>query len=202
MNTEIFWKIIGNYNNATWTLQIFLFLIFIGSLLLAYRIHIYNAPKITLGINLFIIGIVFFLYFGVEAIQKFFAAPLYIVSGLLFLYEGIVKKEDKMGEFDLLGKVLLIAVFLYPLLSILFGHQFPQMTTYIMPCPLICFAILFYIRYEKKNKILMILLIIWGLTGVKSLFFHVFEDLILLACGIYGIIHMITDNKKERKSKR
>ncbi len=202
MNTEVFWMVIGNYNNATWLIQIFLFLFFIGSIFLTYRYHIYHAPKLVLGVNLLFVGIVFCLHFGVEAIQKFFAAPLFIASGVLFLYEGTVRKEEKIRKFDISGKVLLIAVFLYPLLSILFGHQFPQMTTYIMPCPLVSFAILFYTRYEKKNKLLMILLIIWGLTGVKSMFFNVFEDLILLACGIYGIIHMNMGGKMAGKDKR
>jgi len=42
--------------------------------------------------------------------------------------------------------------------------------------------------YQKKNILLLILLSIWGLTGVKSIFFNVYEDFILLFAGIYCTI--------------
>ena len=55
------------------------------------------------------------------------------------------------------------------------------------------------------------LLTLWGLTGIKSIFFHAYEDTILLLCGLYGAVpvsythlvipHMVrilfgTDHKK------
>lgn len=61
------------------------------------------------------------------------------------------------------------------------------MVTYIMPCPVISMSIVIYSCYEHKNKILLMLLAIWGITGIKSYFFNVLEDSILLICGIYCI---------------
>lgn len=37
----------------------------------------------------------------------------------------------------------------------------------------------------------MLLLIVWGMTGIKSLAFNVYEDLILWVCGFYGIYLII-----------
>lgn len=72
------------------------------------------------------------------------------------------------------------------------------MATSIMPCPIISLSIAVYAGYQKKNKVLLALLIIWGLTGVKSVIFNVYEDLILLTCGIYGIVLLAGEIRKSR----
>ena len=56
---------------------------------------------------------------------------------------------------------------------------------------MVSLCILIYSCYARRNRLLMVLLIIWGMTGIKSLFFNVYEDLILLTCGFYGIYLMI-----------
>nr|WP_288892427.1 DUF6064 family protein [uncultured Blautia sp.] len=76
---------------------------------------------------------------------------------------------------------------LYPAVSMLLGNSFPQMVTYIMPCPVISLSIAVYAGYKRKNKVLLILLTIWGLTGIKSVIFNAYEDIILLIAGIYGV---------------
>jgi hypothetical protein len=84
----------------------------------------------------------------------------------------------------------MVLVLAYPFVSSLLGHSFPQIVVYIMPCPVICFSIIIYCGYEHKNMILLVLMAVWGLTGIKSFFFNALEDVILLVCGIYcaGII--------------
>ena len=81
----------------------------------------------------------------------------------------------------------------------LLGQRFPQMTTHIMPCPINSLGIVVCTGYRRKNKLLLVLLVLWGLTGIKSVFFHVYEDLILFACGIYGIAVLVHESKTAGK---
>ena len=75
----------------------------------------------------------------------------------------------------------------YPLVSMLLGGRFPQLVTHIMPCPVVTISIAVYSCYKRKNLALLILLTIWGLTGVKALIFSAYEDIILLLAGLYGV---------------
>lgn len=92
--------------------------------------------------------------------------------------------------------ILLLLYLLYPIVSLLLGNSFPQMVTYIMPCPVISLSIAVYAGYKRKNKILLALLTIWGVTGIKSIIFNAYEDIILLVCRLYGVVLFINEIKK------
>ena len=129
----------------------------------------------------------------------FFALPLFLLCGILFLYEAWHNHDDILQIPNVLQVALLSLYGLYPLVSVIFGNSFPQMVTYIMPCPIISLSIVVYAGYQRKSKLLIFLMTIWGLTGIKSLFFNAYEDLILLACGIYGIMMFTTEVKRSKK---
>jgi hypothetical protein len=84
---------------------------------------------------------------------------------------------------------------LYPVISFLLGNKFPKMTTYVMPCPIMSCSIIIYSGYKNKNKLLLILMAIWGLTGVKAFVANAYEDVILLICGIYCIYVLVKNIK-------
>ncbi|MFQ7454042.1 MAG: DUF6064 family protein [Flavonifractor plautii] len=67
--------------------------------------------------------------------------------------------------------LLLLLWLLYPLVSLLLGNAFPQMVTHIMPCPIVSLSITVCAGYRYKNRLLLALLTLWGLTGIKSIFF-------------------------------
>ena len=73
------------------------------------------------------------------------------------------------------------------------GNQFPKMVTHIMPCPIVSLSIAVYAGYKRKNKLLLLLLTIWGMTGIKSVIFAAYEDIILFICGIYGVYLLIKE---------
>lgn len=196
MNALSFWNVIAEYNKHTLIVQAILLAFIIISVIAAYAKHYYFLPKISLGISCMFIGIVFFLYYGTQPIQFFFAAPLYILIGILFLYEAKKNRTDVLKKPDRFTSALSIIVLLYPFISYLLDHRYPAIVLLIMPCPLISLCILIYSCYRKINRLLMLLLILWGMTGIKSLFFNVYEDLILWVCGFYGIYLMINANKK------
>ncbi len=187
MNAEDFWKVIGSYNQDTWPFQILLMALIITGLVLSYRAKQYWMPKVILGIANIFIGIVFFLVYGTEPIQHYFAAPLFIAVGGLFLFESIKNKSDTVRRPNKAEWILIVLFLLYPIISFLLGNTYPKIVVYIMPCPLVSLSIIVYSCYSRKNLLLLILLAIWGLTGIKSFFFNAYEDIILLLCGIYCI---------------
>ncbi|MCF2642770.1 hypothetical protein I6E50_10140 [Roseburia hominis] len=197
MNAQVFWNVIGNYNQQTRNAQIILFIFLIFGIAFSYIQKVKWSAKFVLGIANLFIGIVFFAYYGTEPVQKFFALPLYLVCGILFLYESYHNRDDILEKPNMCQGLLLLLYLLYPLISIMLGNDYPQMVTHIMPCPIVSLSIAVYAGYKKKNKLLLTLLTIWGLTGVKSVIFNVFEDIILLICGLYGITLLINEIRKK-----
>ena len=201
MDASVFWKVIGNYNSQTVWIQVTGVIVILISAILSYRKILNCAVKVALGLINLYIGIVFFGFYGTEPIQKYFALPLYICCGVLFIYESIRNFNDKLNRPNIVQTVLLILCILYPLISFLLGNRFPQMVTYIMPCPIISMSIVIYSGYNRKNKLLLALLAIWGLTGVKSLIFNAYEDIILLICGLF-CVYLFFREYKTAKSKK
>lgn len=199
MDTQVFWNVIGQYNSHTWIIQIILLIFMISAMALSYTQTVRWAAKFALGITNLFIGIVFFAWYGTEPIQKFFALPLFLLCGILFLWESQKYKADMLEKPSTIQTVLLLLYLSYPIVSTLLGNSFPQMVTYIMPCPVISLSIIVYSGYKRKSKILLVLLTIWGLTGIKSILFDAYEDIILLVCGLYGIT-LITKEIKHFKA--
>lgn len=196
MDAEAFWKVNGEYNQHTIIIQVFLFVFVLTSVVLSYTNKVKNIAKIALGIANLFICFGFFAIYGTEAIQKFFALPLYLICGILFLYEGFRNKDDRLNVPTRWQIALIILYLLYPFVSLCLGNQFPQMVTYIMPCPIVSLSIAVYAGYNRKNKLLLLLLTVWGLTGIKAIIFSVYEDIILLICGIYGVVLLAKEMKK------
>ena len=187
MDAQTFWNVIGNYNQQTVAVQIVLFMFAVAAAALSYSHKVKWAAKFALGIIHLFIGIAFFAWYGVEPIQKYFALPLYLLCGVLFLYESWHNRNDALKKPNGWQYVLLALYLFYPLVSFLLGNRFPQIVTHIMPCPVVSLGIVIYAGYRKKNKLLLALLAIWGLTGIKSVIFSAYEDIILLVCGIYAV---------------
>lgn len=199
MDAQAFWNVIGNYNEQAKIIQIFLFIFTLTTILLSYIRKSGWMAKFALGIINLFIGIGFFAWYGTEPIQKYFAFPLYLLCGALFLYESWHTKDDVIQKPTPFQAVLLLLYLLYPFISILLGNSFPRMVTHIMPCPVISLSIAVYASYKRKNKLLLALLTIWGLTGIKSLIFHAYEDIILFVCGLYGVILLISEIKHMKR---
>lgn len=198
MNAQAFWNVIGNYNEQTKLIQIGLLIFMTLAITLSYIGKVNWAAKFALGITNLFIGIGFFAWYGTEPIQKFFALPLYLLCGILFLYESWHNKNDLLEKPTSFQSLLIVLYLLYPFISVVLGNSFPQMVTYIMPCPIVSLSITVYAGYKRKNKLLLLLLTIWGFTGIKSVIFNAYEDIILLICGFYGIALMVNEIKQSK----
>lgn len=198
MNAQAFWNVIGNYNEQTKLIQIGLLIFITLAITLSYIGKVNWAAKFALGITNLFIGIGFFAWYGTEPIQKFFALPLYLLCGILFLYESLHNKNDLLEKPTPFQSLLIVLYLLYPFISVVLGNSFPQMVTYIIPCPIVSLSITVYAGYKRKNKLLLLLLTIWGFTGIKSVIFNAYEDIILLICGFYGIALLVNEIKHSK----
>ena len=72
------------------------------------------------------IGLAFFARYGSEPIQKYFALPIYLLFGILFLYESRHNGADTLQKPTAAQALLLLLWLLYPLVSLLLGNAFPQ----------------------------------------------------------------------------
>lgn len=189
---------IGHYNSQTWAVQAVLLILLLSAAGLSYTQRIRWAAKFALGITDLFIALVFFARYGTEPIQEFFALPLFLLCGGLFLWESRKYKDDILEKPNGVQTVLLLLYLSYPVISILLGHAFPQMVTHIMPCPVVSLSIAVYGGYKRKSKALLALLTIWGLTGIKAILFHAYEDIILLLAGLYCLTLLIREIKRSK----
>ena len=200
IDTQAFWNVIGQYNQNTIAIQVVLLILTVSAVALSYTGKVNFSAKIMLGVVNLFIGIVFFGCYGTEPIQKFFALPLYISCGVIFLYEAWVNKNDRLEKPNAFQISMLALYCLYPIISYMLANKFPQMVTHIMPCPVVSLSITVYAGYAHKNKELLALLTVWGLTGIKSVIFNAYEDIILLICGIYGVYLFIKEIRRKKQA--
>lgn len=201
MSASAFWNVIGRYNQNTIIIQVCVLLLLAMLFIVSLKTKYANAMKFGLGlVNLFI-ALVFFGYYGTEPIQKFFALPLYTAIGLLFILDAI-KNHDDLIEVKSIPQVIILFLFVvYPLISLILGNRYPKMVLHIMPCPVVTLSIGVYSMYRKKNIVLLILLAVWGLTGIKSVIFHAYEDLILLFAGIYCVYIIVQTIRRKNQDR-
>jgi len=83
MDAQVFWNVIGNYNEQTKIAQICLFIIIILAIAFSYMQKVKWAAKFVLGITNLFIGIVFFGLYGTEPIQKYFAKSFAVTLSTL-----------------------------------------------------------------------------------------------------------------------
>jgi hypothetical protein len=195
-STVEFWKTIENYNLQTLPLQVFFSVLLIGVIIVTFfkkEQWITITLKSIFGILFFFVGICFFLMIDQSFIAMIFG-PFFIIIGCLFFIE-VFRSTVPFQSPTPMQYVLYGLVLSYPVVSYLLDHHYPQQVLYILPCPLVSFALITYSRTVKRNDLLNILLILWGLTGVKAFIFDIKEDLILLVVGIYGLIDYISYRK-------
>ena len=205
MNAETFWTQVGSYNQATLPIQAILIVV---AVILTYLAFTKPSLKTDIWMKAFLAlafawnGIVFFLIFAKNPISTFFGAPLFIILAILFAVDIFAKKTEfrfptiKWRKWMTVLWILL--VILYPLIGLPLGHTYPGMLTPIMPCPLTVFALAMVAAAAPKvDRKLYILLLSWALAGLPKCLgaLDCYEDCILFAAGVYGLILLVKDWK-------
>ncbi len=205
MNAETFWTQVGAYNEATFLFQAILI---VAAVILTYMAFTKPSAKTDIWMKAFLAlafawnGVVFFLIFAKNPISTFFGAPLFIILAILFAVDIFTKRTEfrfpdakwKKG----LTVLWVLLAFLYPLIGYPLGHTYPRMLTPVMPCPMTVFALaMVSAAIPKVDRKLYILLLLWALAGLPKCLgaLDCYEDCILFAAGVYGLILLIKNWK-------
>jgi hypothetical protein len=200
-STEVFWTRVGTYNEATWPISIAMI---VAAAFLTYRLFLRPSAKTDMWTKAFLSfvfawnGLVFFLIFTKNPISMLFGAPLFIVVSLLFGVDIFAKKTHFQPPAATWKKRLtifwIVLVFLYPVIGWPLGHVYPKTLLPMFPCPLTVFAIaLVAAAAPNVDKKVFILLLPWALMGLPKCFgaLDCYEDCILFASGVYGLVELI-----------
>jgi hypothetical protein len=202
MSAETFWGRVGLYNEALWPVQAALTMI---AMFLTYRVIAKPGPKTNVWMKAFLSfafawdGIIVFLVYLSNPISMTIGMPLFVVVAILFAVDIWAHKT----AFALPGKRLsqaltfawLALVVSYPLVgSVLLGHAYPRTLLPMMPCPLTVFAItLVTASAPKVDRKIFVALLPWALMALPKCLgaLDCYEDCILFASGVYGLIVLI-----------
>ncbi len=195
-----FWKNIGTYNVDTIYIQGIFSLLIIGILIVSFirqNNAIEHLINILFSAAFIFVGIYFFLIIDKSFTAMIFG-PYFIIIGLLFL-SCILKSNSQLHYPTRFQYLLYGLVIVYPMISYALDHKYPEQVLYILPCPITSLALISYCRLKRRNDLLNVMLIIWGLTGIKAFIFDVKEDLILLVVGLYGLFDFINYKRNKKK---
>jgi hypothetical protein len=192
--TEQFFDVFRHYNNAVWPAQVALNLVAIAALGLLIRRRPYSG-RMILALLWAWNGIVYHLiYFS--AINKAAVAfgAVYLAGSGAFLWAGVIKRKLEFTSNNAIQRILgsfLVAysLVIYPALSGFFGHNYPAMPTFGLPCPttiftigMLCFLATPFPRYVLAAPLL------WATVGSQAAFLlNIYQDLGLLVAGIIGV---------------
>jgi hypothetical protein len=212
VNTETWWAQVGVYNETTWPVQA---VMIVAAVVLTYRVFAKPGPKADVLMKAFLSfafawnGVVVFLIFLRNPISMVTGLPLFIVVSILFAVDVFTRRTEfrlpdaKWKRASTFFWLLL--VILYPLIGWgLLGHAYPKTLLPTMPCPLTAFAIaLVAAAAPKVDRKVFVALLPWALMGLPKCFgaLDCYEDCILFAAGVYGLIVLIR-NWKARPSDR
>jgi hypothetical protein len=213
MSTEMFWNRVSVYNDALWPVQV---VMIVTAVFLTVRVFTKPGPRADVWMKAFLSfafawnGVVFFLIFVRNPISTATGVPLFFAVSILFAVDIFTRGTEFRLPDAKWGKALtffwLALVALYPLIGWVFvGHIYPNMLLPMFPCPLTVFAIaLIAAAAPKADKKVFVALLPWALMGLPKCFgaLDCYEDCVLFAAGVYGLVVLIRTWKARPVSKQ
>ena len=157
---EIFWNTIAAYNAATWPAQI----VFTGIatlLLLLLCLRPTNTVRIAMKsfmamLNFWIAGVYYMIYCRPREYHGMLAL-FWAIMGGIWIYDLLVKHAslERTGQHNAFAVLLLAMPLIYPLCSLALGHEFPMMTSPVMPCSVAVFTIGLMLAFSEQVNIVL-----------------------------------------------
>jgi hypothetical protein len=204
--TEQFFEVFKNYNESVFPIQIIFYLLALTVIFLSIK-KFNGADRIinaVLSFFWFWMGVVYHLFYF-TSINKaaYLFGVVFILQGLLFFYQGVVKDKltykFRFDKFGWTGAVLIaFALIIYPLLGFIFGHFYPTSPTFGLPCPTTIFTFGILIWHDKRITLsILIIPSIWAIIGLfAALQLGVWEDTGLLVAGILATLVIFFKRKR------
>lgn len=194
----------GMYNLLIWPMQVVAYLLCIAALVLAV-VRIRYSNRIVAAILAFFwlwLGIVFWLRSASAFPPGYVFGALCIIQGVLFLV-GVARPNVsfRMGTdvYSIVG-ILFIAYAMigYPVLGYLVGHIYPQTVLVgIFPCPTTVFTLgLLLCTDGKVPKYLLIVPLLFSLSGFLWTYIGIVEDIGLIIAGFLGTPMIVYRDRK------
>jgi Family of unknown function (DUF6064) len=201
---EQFFQVFEKYNQAIYPIQFVLILVAVVVIFLAASRKPSRNKIISglLGLLWLWTGIVYHLiFFTIISPPAYLFGTLFIIQGLLFLYEGVARNRlifRASRRFDgILGAVFIAyALVIYPLVGYALGRNFPSTPTFGTPCPTTIFTFGLLLWADRKISLsLLIIPVLWSIVGTSAaLSFGVKEDFGLLVAATIGTAAIVQHN--------
>jgi hypothetical protein len=194
---EQFLNVFRVYNQTIFPMQILTYILGIEAILLSFKKFMVSDRFVSaiLGFFWLFMGIFYHILFF-SSINKgaYGFAVIFILQGLVFLYNGVLKNKLSFryhtNVYTITGSIFIFyALIIYPLLGYLFGHTYPQSPVFgVAPCPTTIFTFGLLLWTTKKVPFYVwILPLFWSIIGFSAAVnLGVKEDFGLFAAGIVG----------------
>ena len=202
---EQFLDVFKQYNMTVWPMQILLVVLSLAMIFLAAYKRKYSAKFISSGLVFYWtwIGVVYhFIFFTKINNAAYGFAILFILQAILFFYFGIMKHAlhfrlatNAKGLTAII--FFLYALIFYPLLGYSFGHIYPSMPTFGVPCPTTIYTFGLLLLLEGKvNKVLFIIPALWAVIGfTAALKLSILQDIGLLVSAVLTIAVLVFESR-------
>lgn len=203
-----FFNVFARYNTAVWPAQLLLMaLAALAIFAVTWRWR--SSARIASGVLALL-----WLWSGLVYHLSYFREvnPLAIAFGLIFLVQSALFFRCAVGRCklqfstprteprSLVGAlVLTYALVIYPLLSVLLGHTWPEGPTFGTPCPVVLFTLgLFFWSNASRPRGLLIIPLGWALIGTTAaVAFGVYQDWALLVTGLLAAGMLLPRGERE-----
>ncbi len=201
-----FFQVFASYNQSVWPMQIILVLLALAAIVMLVIPRSYSSRIISAILAFFwawmAIAYHFAFFAAINPAAKFFGA-FFLAGALWFVWIGVIKTHLRFapqgGIRTWLGWLLfLYSLSFYPLLGLQFGHHYPAMPTFGLPCPTTIFTIgMLIFAAVPYPRSAFIVPVLWSAIGSVAAFqLRVPQDYGLLAAGIIGLVFMLFPVRK------
>ena len=187
---EVFWKSIAAYNEATWIWQL---CFIIAAAVLTCFLWFRPGKRIVLAVKALMvaeslwIAFVYYLDFCSTRDYSGVLTIFWCMVAAAWVYDMVTKFStfEKSGKYRWWRLVMLLLPLLYPVISLLRGMTFPEMTTPMLPSGVALYMLGMLMTFNSKiNFFAFIFILHWAIISIsKIVIFNIPEDALLaIAC--------------------
>lgn len=202
--SEQFFEVFIRYNTAVWPMQLVFYSLALSTVYTACN-KSKRSSKIASGILSFYwiwMGLVYHILFfsTINPIAKLFGI-FFVMQGLFFLFEGVIRNRLQFSFESTLRKILglcfmFFGTVIYPILGYFLGHVYPSSPTFGLPCPTTIFTF-GLLLLTKPSRYIVFIPFIWSIIGfTAALKLEVYEDISLLIAGVISSVVIFHSKKK------
>jgi len=208
-SVEQFLDVFKHYNQSVWPIQIAFYILAILAVFLAIRQSVYTGRVVSAILSFFWLwmGLIYhWTFFLVINKAAWLFGGLFILQSAFFLHRGVIKGKlsfrFEANVFGYFGLGLIgFALVIYPIIGILFGHNYPYSPTFGLPCPttIFTFGILLW-SVQKLPFYMFVVPVLWSLVGfTAAIQLGMLEDTGLLIAGLLTVFLVFKRRKESLK---